>query len=176
MINGDDIVKWLGYGIEQAEFAKEMRLMGLKLKGTESEYYDTHFNWKPKQGLRFELSRLAHFTKIAEKQPKHESDWIFIDIEFCRVGYSDALKETFTGLPPFGLSMDNTAADCIAILGEPKINDYYDAPGFYYKVLAWNVGDKHIGIAFENETDSARINCLGVSLVGTGIGWGADWE
>ncbi|MBC7756235.1 MAG: hypothetical protein H7Z20_06275 [Bdellovibrio sp.] len=176
MINGDDIVKWLGYGVDHTEFAKEMRQMGLKLKGTDSEYYDTHFNWKPKQSLRFELFRLAHFIKITDYPPKFNSDWIFVDIEFCRAGYDDSLKETFSGTPPFGLSIDNTAAECIAILGEPKINDYYEAPGFHYKVLAWISGDKYIGIAFENETDSARINCLGVSLVGAGVGWGVDWE
>lgn len=175
-MNGDAIVKWLGFGIDDAEFAKEMRLMGLKLKGTDSEYYNTHFNWQKKLGMRFELFRSAHFTKITKKQPKHHSDWIFVDIEFCRAGYDDSLKETFSGTPPFGLSMDNTAAECIAILGEPKINDYYEAPGFHYKVLAWLSGDKYIGIAYENETDSARINCLGVSLVGTGVGWGVDWE
>jgi hypothetical protein len=176
MINGDDIVKWLGYGVNHVDFAKEMRQMGLKLKGTADTFYNTDFNWKPKHSLVFDLFRLAHFTKITEQKPKYESDWIFVDIEFCRAGYDDSLKETFSGTPPFGLSMDNTAAECIVILGVPIIDDYYEAPGFHYKVLAWIIGDKYIGIAFENETDSARINCLGVSLAGTGVGWGATWQ
>ncbi len=176
MINGDDIVKWLGYGVDHAEFSSEMRLFGLKLKGTADTFYNAHFNWKPKQSLRFELFRLDNFIATTGVQPKFESDWIFVDIEFCRSGYSDAIKETFSGTPPFGLSMDNTAAECIAILGTPIIDDYYEAPGFHYKVLAWTKGDQHIGIAYENATESARISCLGVSLLGTQLGWGATWQ
>lgn len=176
MINGDDIVKWLGYGIDHVDFVKDMQQMGLKLKGTNSAYYDTHFNFKPKHGLRFELYRLAKFAEISSVKPMFESDWIFADIEFCRAGYDGSLKVTFEGILPYGLSLDNTAADCIAILGKPIINDYYEAPGFHYKVLAWTKNQHYIGIAFENATDSARINSLGVSLAGTGIGWGVGWE
>ena len=42
MINGDDIVKWLGFGIDHPEFQKEMQQLSLKLQGTDSEYYNTH--------------------------------------------------------------------------------------------------------------------------------------
>ncbi len=174
-MNGDVIVKWLGFGIEHPEFKKEMQQLGLKLQGTDSEYYNTDFNWKKKQGMRFELFRSAHFKSKAEIEPVFDSDWIFVDVEFCREGYDDSLKVTFDGVPPYGLQMDFTPNECIAVLGSPILNDYYEAPGFHYKVLAW-IKDKHyIGIAFQNETDQAKINCLGVSLVGTGVGWGVDW-
>ena len=41
-MNGDDIVKWLGFGIDHPEFQKEMQQLSLKLQGTDSEYYNTH--------------------------------------------------------------------------------------------------------------------------------------
>ena len=175
-MNGDDIVKWLGFGIDHPEFQKEMQQLSLKLQGTDSEYYNTHFNFKKKHGLRFELFKLAHFTSIAEQAPAFDSDWIFVDVEFCREGYDQSLKSTFAGTPPYGLQMDFTASDYIALLGQPVVNDYYEAPGFHYKVLAWTKGNRYIGIAFENASEEARINCLGVSLVGTGVGWGVDWN
>ena len=150
--------------------------MGFRLNGNTS--WSNSLSWKANNTLKLELFTSAHYKQETGLQPYVESDWIFVDINFMREGYLDAVKETFSGSLPFGLSMDNTAVECLSQMGDSVLNDIYKAPEGYqdYKILAWVVEDKYIGIAFENTTETARIACCGVSINAAKLGWGQNWS
>ena len=172
-INGNSLIKWLGHSTEEQNCRLALAGMGLSIDG--GCHYDSCDSWQAGHSLSLKLIDAREYRQRTARKPYSQGKWIIAGIQFCRADYAPHCRQDFSGTLPFGLTLTNTAGQLGAILGKATLDVLYEDPDHYFRVMGWVKGNIYLGIACRNTLDSAVINCCGVSILGTNLGWGEAW-
>lgn len=172
-IDGNSLVKWLGHSIEGPACQLALANMGLSVSG--KSLYGNCAQWQAGRSLCLELLESRDYRQRTGLIPSSQGKWILAGIQFCRAEYAPDCRQDFRGTLPFGLALTDTATELDAVLGRAALDVFYENPDQYFRVMGWVRGNIYIGIAWQNTLDTARINCCGVSMLGSKLGWGEAW-
>jgi len=175
MIDGDRIAAFLGFSCEAPDFSKEMRGMGLRVKGPKQAPLDVDRLWRPKLGMCFKLLKRPRYISETKNNPKSAGDWIFSELQFMRAGCYSQIRQTYSEKLPFGLMLEFSPGQCKHAVGVPALETSLSWPGFEGYLLAWIIGDKNLSIQFEQTADGLAMDCVTVNIRGTIGAWEHTW-